>query len=307
MHYLANLVEASITTVTAGSPDTFTLSAVAGLPNFSEVFGSSGTIVVQYSAIQYTDSNRTEVSLAQGGIGSLDLSTGILTQSKIRWTWNAGTNAYDNTDPSELTFTAGATTTRVRISPSVEQLFHAPAVTAFNSGNDAIGHAPATVLNVTNVAGITNGRRYFIPFYWMHSITVSQMAVRVTATYSSTSDVSGGIWSVGSDGDPGALIADFGSIGNLNTGNVNIQSAALGTPIQLNPGMYYGVLLVTFSGGTGTPTLRGANHWNWPCHFARTSNGTPACYVFDSGASVGAALGSLNFVSNTITPIFFFE
>jgi hypothetical protein len=107
-----NWIQASITTVTSGSPDTLTLADVSGFPNFDDIFGTSGTTpIMLFTIIEFTDNTRSAISKAQLVYGYITLSTMVLTQTKIIATWNGTT--YDNTSPAELTFTAGADTTRV--------------------------------------------------------------------------------------------------------------------------------------------------------------------------------------------------
>lgn len=258
---IGNLIEASITTVTAGSPDTFTLSDVAGAPNLNDVFGGSGTRYVEYCAIQFTDSTRAEMSKAQWGIGVIDLSTMVLTQQTILGTWDAGGPTYDDTSPAELTFTAGATTTRLYCAP---QAAHGGAWCLPYVGTDLgdnIGALPANqglLTGTTPSNTLTLDTVYYLPMVLNFMFPISQATVRITTNRLSatTSQLEVAIYEIKSDGKPGKQLAYGINTGNncLATNAVNV-TVTFNAPVFLPPGMYYVALRGSYTGGSQTPAI----------------------------------------------------
>jgi hypothetical protein len=208
---IGNLIEASIATVTAGSPDTLTLDDVAGSPNFDDVFGASGTRLIRYTALQFADPTRATLSQAQGGIGSIDLATKIITQTLIEWTWSG--TVYDNTAPAELTFTAGADTTRIYCAPVAEHALPTMPGTGNITGDigaaTAFGAWPLNINKGTGTLTATIDLEYWTIIYWHGSRQIDQATLRTGSV--TTGNCKMGWYQCGPNGLPGQRIKDFGA------------------------------------------------------------------------------------------------
>jgi hypothetical protein len=247
-----NLIEMSISTVTAGSPDTLTLAAVSGSPQYTDVFGTSGSRFVEYTAIQWTDSTRSVIAKAQGGVGSLNLATNVLTQTNIMWAWDGTT--YDPTSPTEVTFTAGSSTTRVYCSMGAGIALGGMPFTATASPSEDLGmlsmHYASTF--VSSAAMVVDQEKY-LPHWWHGTKEIVQCGIRVQTNVASGA-CKHAIYECGSDGLPGKKIADI-AVGTpydcSTTGNKTASVSGLWLP----PGWYYDGLIVNSS----TIALRGGS------------------------------------------------
>lgn len=231
----ANYIEASISTVTAATPDTFTLAAITGSPNFDKIPGITGTRIVRYTAIQYTDSTRATISKIQSGIGSLVISTLVLTQTLIQETWDGTT--FDNTAPAELTFTAGADTTRVHISPMVQDFVRSYPGTAVIDGSmgssTSFGVWPLNAPRGASTFAAVAGTEYYKPILWAGQSQIDQATVRTGGATAGNCKL--GWYEMGPDGKPGALLKDFGAFA-ISAGANNVVAV---TGFNPPPGWYW--------------------------------------------------------------------
>lgn len=257
----ANLIEASIAAVNAGSPDTFDLADVAGSPNFNDVFGTSGARLVRYCAIEYTDATRAEIERAQWGIGSVSLSgTMVLTQTTILGAWDAAGSAYDDTNPGELTFTADADTTRVICAPMVMDA--SPWNLRYSTTDFAdLGMPPC---NVTPTGGtfptinLSTGTVYYFPIClgFMHPLSSAVLRIQTPRTSPTSSELGFAVYEVASDGRPGKRLATGNDTASNPVGTAGNYVLAFAGAVFLPPGWYYGAVYAAWSGGSTTPTLQ---------------------------------------------------
>lgn len=245
-----NWIQASITTVTSGSPDTLTLADVSGFPNFDDIFGTSGTTpIMLFTIIEFTDNTRSAISKAQLVYGYITLSTMVLTQTKIIATWNGTT--YDNTSPAELTFTAGADTTRVfqgvsDMMPNYSfvraqydgEFGHPDGATDLYYPSNHIEEAPSS-------NAFTADTVYFTPFWWNFGMDreITRAGVMVDTTDSGKA-VRAALYAIdeANNGLPGKLIADFGTFSLTTQALVVNTSGSWTSPsaaFKLPPAWYY--------------------------------------------------------------------
>jgi len=246
--------------VTPGSPDTFTLADISGFPNIDDIFGTSGTSPEMLFVIhQYTDSSRSELSKAQLVWGTVDLSTKILTPTVIVATWNGTT--YDDTEPTELDFTAGADTTRVFQGAVAD---HSLNLLSKNPFDGWFGHPDGTELwapsnnlePFDSYLTLSANMVYYTPFLWLHAPDrlIKRAGVKVTIAASGKS-IRLGLYMIdkGNDGKPGDLVADFGAIDAGSTGVKYNTSASWASPtanFRLSPGWYWSAIV-----SDGTPEI----------------------------------------------------
>jgi hypothetical protein len=162
-------------TVSAGGAGALTLAAVANTPSYANVFGSTGSRLVEYVA--------TEGNTMECGLGTLALATGVLTRTQIESTWTGSvyaTNASLGASPAALTFTTAAT---VICAPSAQSFVRAASFNgAFGNGPVGLGNGYATV-NMSNPAenGQTrlDGWRIYFPFLWTGSRPIVSMTLNI--------------------------------------------------------------------------------------------------------------------------------
>lgn len=249
-------------TSSTGGTGALTLSAQTGWPTFANAFGSSGAVLVDYSIIEFTDSTKTTPARAETGVGSVALSTGVLTRSKILTTWD-GTNYRPQAGTATAPAAQNFGTTAANIDVMCSQTSHGgPLLMPFVSGaisgvSDGIGVPPMTAMPASGTVSITAGTTYYWPALIMTPGPFSQAAVRVsTASSGGTPTLSLAIYDQDpSTGLPGRKLIDFGSLGATN--NVaTIQNTAISTPVDLAPGWYWMGLLHIANSTTGNPALR---------------------------------------------------
>jgi hypothetical protein len=244
-------------TSSTGGTGALTLSGVTGSPGYTDAFGTSGTRTVEYQALEYTDSTRAELVRAESGVGSIALSTGVLTRSLVTATWVASGASYlpkpgVATAPSALSFGTTAANIRIILAPVADGALPY----GHNTGNSE-GVLPffftGTAGPGTNNLTHQEIRYWYYP--WLHNRRpISVVTIRMGATYTGgSSSYNLGIYAVGTDGFPAEQLADFGNLGSIVSGN--ISSGALTNPIQPPTGGFYVAELAQFSGGSGTPNI----------------------------------------------------
>jgi len=228
-------------TVTTGT-GALTLTSVSGWPSYVSAFGNTGVRMVDYTVL---DSAGVPM---EGGVGELALSTLVLSRLRVQWTWNGTT--YDATAPSALSLAAG--TKQVICAPMAEV---GAVYAASTTPGDGLGVATLTALTTTANHTFVHQR---CEFFWCpirRTGQISTVSLRLAAGYTGgTSSLRVGLYDIDEVGKPFNLLADFGNLGSLASGNMT--SAALGTPVTVAPGdMYAMAVLPQFSGGSGTPSL----------------------------------------------------
>ena len=233
-------------------------------------FGTSQTIPIDYTIVEYTDASFATAKQMEVGVGALTIGASVTATTIARTTVQQTATGLNTSTPSypqgsQTAITIGvAANTLVFISPSASKLM---ALTPYRQTTvgGGIGVAPMTAGNAVASTGITitTAKDIYFLFLWAVPMLVKRITFSVFAAYTGgTSNVYGRIYAIGSDGRPGKLLYDFGVCGTANSSlsaAANISSGASGIGIFLQPGEYYCNLCPIFSGGSGTPSMYGCN------------------------------------------------
>jgi hypothetical protein len=229
-----------------------TLTGVTGWPGYEHVFGTSGTIFVEYTIV-----NSDGVPI-EGGIGSLVLSTMVLTRTRPEFTWNGA--AYSAVPSGPLSLAAGTKT--VICSLAAERF--APAQWLY--GNSPLsgatsGNVPLLPWSSGANRAINQARSEAWLYPWINSRPFDRVTVKTSAA------LTGGPTSVSfavaiyeslETGLPGRRLALFDTwTTNPLVNTAQQTSDALGSPIFLPNGYYWIAFLGRWTGGSGSPALVG--------------------------------------------------
>jgi len=230
-------------TVTTGT-GAITLTAVSGWPTYADVFGATGTRMVEY-VVQ--DAAGLPI---EGGVGEINLATMVLSRVLVQWTWNGTT--YDNTAPTALSLASG--TKQVICGPTVES---GGIYAASTTPGDNLGVVVQTIYQAGTASSQTHQR---LSFFWTpirRTGQISKISLRTNSGYTGgTSSIKAGLYDIDEAGKPFNLLIDFGSLGSLTSGST-LTSSALATPVTMPPGDMYAIaLLPEFTGGSGTPSIQ---------------------------------------------------
>jgi len=234
----ANYVEETTTSIAGTSGNgAVALTAIASTPRFSTVFGSQAT-TVRY-VIEDTVGKKFET-----GIGSV--ASNVLTRTKVQLTWDGTT--YDDTTPSAIAFGSTPTSGNIRVRISATAEIVAPVIPSVNT--TIAGDSNWRDYPITNIAdwtgagtgeALTADREYYTCYRLDSAGLLSGIQFEVT-TAQASSNMKTALYSVGSNGLPGAKIVDFNVLATTTTGfdtdtTTGTWSPA-GTP-WLTPGWYY--------------------------------------------------------------------
>lgn len=239
----ANGLKHETTTTGTGA---LTLTGVSGWPGYDDVFGTSGTRLVDYTIL---DSAGVPI---EGGVGAVDLATMVLTRTLPYFTWTG--SVYDDTSPAALGLASG---TKGVICAALSQT--GGIFGLLSSIGDNLGLTASLPMAGTFNYGFTHQRLEMSWCPLRKATQISQVSMRLNGAYSGgTSSLRVGLYEINTSGLPQALLADFGNLGSLSAGV--LTSSALGTPVTLPPSDMYALgVLAQFTGGTGTPTVSTTN------------------------------------------------
>ena len=215
---IRNWVKATTTTSGTGG---LTLAAVSGFPEFSDLF-TVGEIVA-YSILNGNGEPIEE------GIGSYSAAD-TLTRTYPCATYSGG--VYDGTAPSAISLSGTYTV----IASSVRGM--APTLPQINTGAAARYYSDSAHQMSTQVRACTAGDLYAIPIRFDCGRPIDAFALEVT-TLGTSAVARVGLYTVGANGLPGALIVESADINCATTG---VKVATFGG-ISLPPDWYY-ILLV---------------------------------------------------------------
>ena len=230
-----------------GGTGTLTLASVSGWPQPSSVFGTSGTRMVQYEICEYTDATFATLANYERGVGSLVLSTGVLTRNPAA-TWNATT--YTSTGATALSI--GATAANVQILLSANTVTQAPALPTMQSTLFGTGLSPFNTRQTADSAGgtaaLTANTNYYIPVQFAFGKPLTAVAVEVTTLVAAT-NVRIAVYDWGTDGLPQNLVHEFTSGTQVDSSSTGVKTITGNWFIP--PGWYW--LMIQ---SNGAPTLR---------------------------------------------------
>lgn len=161
---------------------------------------------------------------------------------------------------------------------------------AGTASSDAFGWGwPWGIQHSVSVSQLGQGYRYFQPFLISEISTLTAVRIMIGGTGQAGSTARAGIYNANSYWEPGALLADFGTVDSSTTGNKDIT----GLSQLLLPGRYWAVIEGSASNTTFTgyrPILGlGVNTTNYGAVYFGSGNGGaafPATVTF-TGPTVG--------------------
>lgn len=225
-----------------GGAGTLTLASVTGYPQPTDVWGTSGTRFIEYEICEYTDSTFATLSKYERGIGSLVLSTNVLTRTQILATWTSG-GSYNQINATALTF--GNTAANIQIltgaSTATQKMALPSTFSVTSSNSDGWQPFNTRMTYDTNVGTytVTNGQREYIPVEFVYGRPISQVAVDVTSASAST-NLRMSLYEMDvSTGGPANLITEFTSATQITTTSTGYRSVTMGSPVSIPPGFYY--------------------------------------------------------------------
>lgn len=258
-----------------GGSGTITLAAVTGWPQPSSVFGTSGTRIVYYEICEYTDTTFATLSNYERGIGSLVLSTGVLTRNPVA-TWNG--SAYTSTGATALTI--GNTAANVQILLSANTVTQAPALPTVQSTIAGSGWSPfnnrQTADSSASTITISANTNYYIPVEFRFGKSLTAVAIEVTTLAASTS-ARLALYDWGTDGLPQNPIVEFTSGSQFDCTSTGVKSVTGNWFVP--PGWYF--LMLQANGG---PAIRSYSlHGNT----GLGENSTRDCIYYTKGGTYG--------------------
>ena len=217
----ANFTEETCT----GTGDTMALAgATTGNIAFSESFADG-----QKVAYVIEDSGGT---IKVAGIGTYVSATDDITREDS-WTWNG--TVIDTNPSSNLTLSGGTHTIRcdatgaqslANLAASGQDAIRS--LNAFDTGDNIPAH------NSTNTP--TANRLTWVAVYFVTPRIMTEFFLDVTTADGAATNFRQGVYAPGSDGRPGALLADSGNIDVSSTGVVR---TTLSKPLVLSQGYYF--------------------------------------------------------------------
>jgi hypothetical protein len=230
-----------------GGTGTLTLAAVSGSPQPSSVFGTSGTRLIDYAINEYTDSTFTTLAKYERGIGSLVLSTGVLTRTPYA-TWDGTT--YAITGATALSF--GNTAANIRIVCAATTVTQRPAIPSVQSTIAGAGWTPFNTRQTADSGGATvaiaANTNYYVPVEFVYAKPITSVAIEVT-TLAATTSARLALYDWGTDGLPQNLVTEFTSGTQFDCTTTGVKSVTGNW--SFSPGVYWLLLQAN-----GAPTLR---------------------------------------------------
>lgn len=320
---LADFLECTTTSIggIAGA-GAVTLARYNGLPLPNDIWGAA---VIDVDYVISDQTTAPTVPKLERGVGTI--TSGVLTRTLPRLTWNG--TAYDEYNPAPLAFgvAPAAGNVRVRIAPTSDQFVQAPP--SINTANftswGMVGWMPTA--NLIGPPGLIAGgagfsvianREYYFPYLSAVRGNITGMGIWVA------DDLAGvhykmAIYGVGSDGLPGPCISKSGIITCTTPGIAADQNSPAWTlragPLMLRCGWFYiGVVFdapcelgaASRASLAGPTPLGQLDQFGWGSAILRNSSNT---YVtgLPSGAPTGPYSNAGNFPNSVPSIVLSFE
>jgi hypothetical protein len=225
-------------------------------------FGTS--VPVPYVINEYTDSTWATLKQQEGGYGPINLGASISACTLVRTTiFNTnvpGSGSYLFNSPSPINVGTPANV-QIIIGPTAATTL-APTPWIDTLDGDGLGLTPrVSGTNTGNGPALVSGTAQWFRASIEAPIVCKRLAFRVTTAYTGgTSNMYARIYAAASFGTAGKLLCDYGVIGTANSSlgsAVAIKSAVPANPPFLCPQAYWFEIVAVFSGGSGSPALRG--------------------------------------------------
>lgn len=281
----------------------------------AEGFGNSVSVPVSYTITEYADTTFAKAVGSEKGIGLLNtgVSAGIANCTLTRTTSQYNITGMNGTTPA-ITYGSAysigtAANVLVTISPSAADVISCSPWWDTSLDNAGIGPLVAAPV-ISSFVPATNTLCY-APYVFDRYILASKARARVQAAYTGgTSNLYAALYLPGPTGKPTKLVADFGVLGAANSSfssaSAIIASAALSTPVPIKPGIYIAAIQAIFSGGSGTPQVRGNGQLLVPPTFG-TSSMAPVQSATAAGGSAAWADPAVTTswtISTSVLPFF---
>jgi hypothetical protein len=249
--------------------------------------------------IEFTDNTYAKPKLVEEGWYTVTIGAALTNMTIARTTpqitSDANANAYDDTTPTAISIGTAANVL-IFMGPGANDALSVPPYFETSLG-DNIGFATnlgkTSVGSVCNLATDLTGKDWYWEILLLRPLLVKRLTVRVTTAYTGASPVSTAyarIYAVNSSGRPGKLLLDLGALGGANPLNAtgNISTAVHSTGLWLPPGVYFGDLFATFTGGSAGPVLQ-AQSSNLTTGTMGMNAGVPISMLIATGGSSTAS------------------
>lgn len=227
-----------------GGSSTLTLASVTGWPQPTDVFGTSGTMLVWYEVSEYTDSTFSVLSKYEAGVGSLVLSTNVLTRTVVQVTWTSG-GAYNKITATALSFGSTAANIQILLSASARTTIGQLPIVQNSSGSGFGGTALGmqsfstrqTMDTNNSTKTLSNGERIWVPIEFRGGLITN------VGVYCSTLHAAAllrlGIYDWDTDGLPGNLLEEFTSSTQIDLSATGLRTVAAASKMYPVPGWYW--------------------------------------------------------------------
>lgn len=249
-------------TSSTGGSGALTCTAQTGYPDIAKAI--TGTRFVNYTIAEYTSSAKTQLSKAEEGIASYVASTGVLTRTTVKGTWD-GTNYLPKfgtaTAPTAISFGSTGANIDIIVAPTVSSSRStAPAILGTNASvSDGYGSPPLNMLGLLATSlSATSGTVYYFPVELALAKMYSTVAFRqMAATTGGSPTVDIALYDVDlTTGFPGKQLLAFTqkAVGSVS----DYQTTAVATPIPLESDWYWCAFLYQSGGSSGAATFKTA-------------------------------------------------
>ena len=282
-----------------GGASTLTMAAANGFAQPTSAFGTSGTLLLPYQIAEYSDSTFATMVREESGVGSLVLSTNVLTRTTILKTWTAG-GSYNLANPTALTF--GATAANIVITfgggANTQKTGLAATLNSSIGGSDVWQpfNTRCTYDSGASSFAMTAGQRVYVPVEYVYGKPITQVAVNVLTAVAASSLRMGIYDNDPVNGIPLNLLTEFTSAAQITTTSTGFKSVTPATPFWMPAGFYW--VCMQASHAISIDRLSHFGH----SLLSTSSGGSRDILMYDKGASYGAlpAIGD-NSAANVYT------
>lgn len=266
-----------------GGSGTLTLAAANGYPQPTSLSGTSGTQLVEYQIAEYTDSTLTTLSKMESGIGSLVLSTNVLTRTTVLKTWTSG-GSYNAANPTALSFGSTAANVIVTFGGGATTQKTALSTTFAFTGSDVWQpfNTRTTYDSAVGAYAMTAGTRIYVPFEYIYGKPITQVGIGVSTIVAASTCRIGVYDTDQTSGGPLNLLTEFTSSTQIaTTTSTGFKSISLSTPFYLPPGFYWLCIQANAAISVDRLSLHGHS-------LLSSGGGQRDILMFDKGATYGA-------------------